>query len=1300
MPIKTPRLSLPLLLASPYLLATLFAVGLTSYYYFRSGQNAVRDSVLQWQKERTVRVAKELKESFEIPAAIAQDTAKDFQSGYINAERTKDLIHQFQHQRSLFESMREASIYLGTAQGKLIGLGYQTANPNLIALSDKSGNLKIYETDAIGNPKVEIAQQPATDPRLQPWYLRALTTTKPVWGESEYDAIAQQRKLVLSQGLYNPSGQLEGVIAIDYSLSDLDRTLQRLKIGSRGKVFILDRALHPIASSVAPNTDLDPALAQQIRQQFGTIETIRDVRQISLKLDGQQYWLSLVPFSRNNGSHWWIAVLTAESDFLAPFYTTERHSILLLLATSAAAVALGVAIARQIARPIRRLQEATTQIASGDWQQRIELNRDDELGDLAKAFNSMAEQLQTAFAQLQALNQTVLESENRLLQFLEVLPVGVSVHNTAGEPLYMNQAARDLWEVDPGEMKTTQQFVETGGIYLAGTPHLYPFERFPVTKALQGEPVNAEDLELRRGDIQGGRVIPLEMRSAPIVTPTGEVAYALATFLDISERKRAEQVLLHYNRTLEKRVEERTAALAKAEAELKSLFAAMQEVVIVLDKEGRYQRVISKQEELLAQPKNELLQRTIYDVVSAEEADRFFEALQQVISTQQALDLDYHLEIKGRTFWFEASISPYLKDSAVLVARDVSDRQVLEEKVRTSEARMRAVLEAIPDIILIIDERQNIEVSPTNFIYLCASNINWLSLTVEQFWSEENGELWFSLVRQARERQEVVNFDYRFRESSETEVWFAAQIAPLPNNSVIWVARDISERKAAEVAIFEAKEAAEAASRAKSTFVANMSHELRSPLNAILGFAQLLARSPDMSSERREYANIITRSGEHLLGLIDQVLNLSKIEAGRAQLNEIDFDLIRELDNLEDLFSLKAEEKGLDFRIERDRNVPQYVCCDRLKLRQIAINLLGNSIKFTPVGRVTLRLTALEASSGDRQLVRLEVEDTGPGIEPDEFDCLFESFQQTRTGRQLQEGTGVGLSIVREFVQLMGGSITVSSGDYTYNPDTPPAVPRTAPAATTTFSVTLPMLPIESVESDENSPLPHKGTEKRIALAPNQPQYRILVADDKDYNRKLLVQLLAPVGFTVREASNGEEAIALWESWQPHLIWIDLRMPILDGYQATRYIKAHLRDLKTIIIALTASPLEEELAELRSAGCDGWMRKPVREQAIFDTLARHLGVQYIYAEEKNTSEGGQLNDSLLLALLERMSSEWRQKLEDAAVMIDDEQIFLLLSEIPAELSKLARILSDWTQTFRCDKIIALIERFNSQNNNH
>ena len=466
-----------------------------------------------------------------------------------------------------------------------------------------------------------------------------------------------------------------------------------------------------------------------------------------------------------------------------------------------------------------------------------------------------------------------------------------------------------------------------------------------------------------------------------------------------------------------------------------------------------------------------------------------------------------------------------------------------------------------------------------------------------------------------------------------------------------------------------AKNNAERANQAKSEFLANMSHELRTPLNAVLGYTQLMQRSNELEPKHQEYIDIIDSSGNHLLSLINDVLEMSKIEAGQTVLNEISFNLYKLLLELESLFKLKAESKQLRLTFNRHPDVPQYIKSDRQKLRQVLINIISNAIKFTKRGQIQLTVWV------EQNCLYFAIEDTGCGIASEEIEQIFTAFGQARAGRQLNQGTGLGLSISKVFLELMKGQITVDSEI----------------GQGTTFTLTIPLMrsaSAKSASSLSSSPIP-------VALAPNQPQWRILVVEDRTINRQLMVKILSSVGFAVREAVNGREAISLWSSWQPHLIWMDMQMPIMNGFEASKQIKESNQGAKTIIIALTASVFEEERQKILEYGCDDFLSKPFRTEELFSKIANYLEVQYLYQESLQPKSDRQENISrstdfnLTLASLQVMPSEWVEQLMQKAYEGSYPRLQELVKQIPNEAAELKTALSDLIEDFEFEAITNL-----------
>src|SRR3954451_19785745 len=592
-----------------------------------------------------------------------------------------------------------------------------------------------------------------------------------------------------------------------------------------------------------------------------------------------------------------------------------------------------------------------------------------------------------------------------------------------------------------------------------------------------------------------------------------------------------------------------------------------------------------------------------------------------------------------------------------------AERVLLDQRVRDQQFYTRSLIESNIDALIATDTRGIItDVNKQMEALTGCTRDELIGAPFKGYFTDpERAEAGIKLVLG---EGKVTDYELtaRARDGKETVVSYNATTfhdRDRKLRGVFAAARDVTERKRYEQSLQQAN-------RAKSVFLANMSHEIRTPMNAILGFSQLMLRDSDLTPRQCQYLGTINRSGEHLLALINDVLEMSKIEAGRTTLNPSTFDLPALLKDLEMMFRVRTDEKTLAFSVETIGDVPRFIVTDINKLRQVFINVIGNAVKFTEQGGVALRVSAdREAPTGP--CLRVEVEDTGPGISPDDQDKLFRHFEQTKTGQQAGTGTGLGLAISREFVRLMGGDITLSS-----------QVGRGS-----VFVVDLPL------KEGEAQAVHAKDNPRHVLrLQPGQSACRVLIADDIEDNRQLLAQLLAPVGFEIRLATNGAEAVQEFEQWRPHLILMDFRMPVMDGHEAIRRIRAMAGGAVPKIIAVTASAMDDNRQELMEIGADDFIGKPFREAELFQKIHAHVGVEYQYAADSPATDRQGAAE-----LTPESLADWPRVLVDtmreAVVTADLDQLLASIQEVETRDPQIAQGLRRLAEQFEYQKLLDL-----------
>lgn len=1357
---KKHKLSLQFLLIGQFVLLIAGISGVMAWLSWRSEQGTITNLVGQLQNEISDRIEQKLTSYLETPHLVNKINADAVRQGILKTQGRASEIYLWQQIQN-FPTVCWI-YYGGEKAGEFVGITRLEADQDIshkdqdsarslqLAININGLQRYYYSLDQQGN-RLKLKGKPEFyDARQRPWYQAALKTNKPTWSQIYPDSTLSDQVITASLAVYAPNGERIGILGADISLENISQFLRGLRIGKSGQAFIIEPSGLLVASSTAENPyaiasnptkpqrlsfknsnqPMIRASAQHLEQQVGNLAKINTEQQLHFWMEGKQIFLKVMPYQDARGINWLIAVAMPESDFMEQISAKRQTTILLTCLALGSAIALGIFTTQYINKSLWRLTLASQALANGELDREVPSARIEELNILSHAFNQMATRLRQSFAELESVNESLeaqIEERTSALRASESKFRSL-VANLSG--IVYRCACDHNWTMEflggaVTEMTgyATEEFIHNRT--RSWTSIIHPEDREMIERIVNEGLVCRQPyiLEYRIINAQGN-IRWLYEKGQGVFTEEDQLLWLDGAIFDISDRKQVEIELLErvHLSILMAEIGSASTQLHTLEEVLQSyveslwrhMNIAFAQIWIVNDlrngldlyaNAGHYNHVDSDRlRNLIAKDKiwsitQGNFQPLLTDQILTDLSETDREWLQ---SENIASIVGYPLMLRDKVIGVMLLISESHLDTDIqsidAVANAIAlgiDHKQSEEKLKVANAEMRALFAAMDEVILVRDRLGRILKIPET-----RKKLGWLTPSQvlgklpSEILTPELAELFVSTIQQVLETQQTLSIEYNLTDT-EQPIWWNASISPIDQEAVVWVARDISDRKQSEQQLKQAKQTAEAASKAKGQFLASMSHELRTPLNAILGFAQLMARDNLLKDTHRSYLKIIHNSGEHLLELINDVLDMSKIESGRITLNITSFDLHHLLDTLEKMFRLRANDKGLQLIFKKSLLLPQWISTDEGKLRQILINLLSNAIKFTNFGSIVLSTDIIHSSQAlteqkigipieplaenpqDKTILRLAVEDTGEGIPTTHLEKIFEAFEQTDLGRQAAEGTGLGLPISRKFAQFMGGKIVVSSKlgqGSIFQVDLPVTIPKVS------------------------------GISKRsldryiIGLAPNQPEYRILVVEDRWESRHLLVKLLEAVGFQVREAENGAEAIAIWDEWEPHLIWMDMRMPVMDGYEATRQIKAHLKGQATVIIALTASALEEEKAIILSAGCDDFVRKPFREAVILDKLAEYLGVVYLYeteAEHHSREEENRDLDTLedhLKLLLSQMSDSWIMQLQEAATLADNDLIADLVKMIHTDNNALIQSLISLVDNFCYNQIINLTQQ--------
>lgn len=934
---------------------------------------------------------------------------------------------------------------------------------------------------------------------VQPWFQRVWQSRDLAVGAYQNDSGNAKFVLPIGYPLLDSTGQPQAVLFALLDLAWFDELARVVGLPAGSALSVTDRqgtilTRFPDPSQWTGQTISNSPVVQAI--QAGQVEGTEEAPGV----DGVTRLYAFTPlFDSQDQNEVYVTagipteVALAEADRLSQFNLSA-----LALGALLALVAAWLGSDLFILRRVRRLVKVTHQLAAGDWRVRSGIaNSSDEVGALGRAFDEMTDTLQTQQRELQ-------QAEQRYRTLFEGAPLmDVILKIQHGQPVIAD--CNDLFAKTLGYQRVELLEKSIEAFYT-------PVSRLKSQQARQtmtDRPIT-DDRELLTRE---GRVIQTLLQAFPETDEQGQVIGIRAMYVDISERKQAEE------------------ALQASQARLAGIVNISEDAIITINS-AQYITLFSQgaekifgylAEEMVGLPLDILLPKE-YQAGHRQKVETFM-ASGDVLRPMNSRGLVFGQRKSGRVFPAEASISQF----------EVGEEKMLVVRLRD------------------ITERKRTE-----------AELQRYQTQLEEMVATRTGEL-------------------------------LAAVAQLE--------QEIAERKRVEAELSEAKVLAEVANRTKSEFLAHMSHELRTPLNGIMGYAQILQREARRRGEEEmnwllEGLSTIHRSSEHLLTLINDILDLSKIEAGRMDLHPVTFRVNEFLQMVADMARLQAEQKGLAFKYNILSPLPPAVRGDPRRLRQILLNLLSNAVKFTEQGQIIFSVSAMEADhlEHSEHLFRFEVSDTGIGVAPGQWEEIFQPFRQV-DGTRAAEGVGLGLPISRKLTELMGGELHVES----------------RPDRGSTFWLEV---RLAAVADWLETPLPSH------IVGYQGPRHRILVVDDNRDNRSVLANLLSPLGFEVVEAVDGLEGLFQASETRPDLVLLDLVMPGLSGLEVAQHLRQSPELNEVVIIAVSASAFGVTRQQSLMAGCNDFLSKPVQVELVLDMLQRYLGLTWIYNEQH---QGGDEN---------------------------------------------------------------------------